>query len=231
MTETKIKPFHERLLAARKQVGPLLRKDDQAPREAGGYAYHSVAKTLDVVRSALDEHGILMFPRIRDVVIESARDVNKRGAVERSYLLLVAEVELRCAHEPELFEMISAAGMETTDREVGGGIAWAYAVKQALLKHFVIGEGGDDPEALGAKEGPPQGGQDHPPPPTQAEQKPGPDDPLDKEGREWITGYANHYQVSLVDEMKKHNIESLEKMTRGQARALMQNWKMAAEGP
>jgi len=142
--------FTEKMVKLRQACAPHLTKDAKAPSVVGGYQFHSSAQVLDVVRKGLDDLKLTM------AVDQSAEvvpvDVVKKGQHSvQGHILVAVTVTLG---DGESNVASDGVGISAIDRDTAAGVAFSYAVKNALLKLLVIGEGGEDPEMHVEEEAP-----------------------------------------------------------------------------
>jgi len=135
--------LHQKLLAIRKTV-PYLQKDNEGFK----FKYVSSSQTLGALRTAMDEQGVLLIPRI--IKYETRDHTTKSGGHE--YFTII-EIEFTWVNVDDPAEMIVCPwlGHGLDDGEKGAGKAMTYAEKYFMLKFFNIATDKDDPDSFQRK--------------------------------------------------------------------------------
>lgn len=137
--------IYEKLLAVRKAV-PYLQKVNQGAQ----YKYVGSSDVLGAVRKEMDEHGLMVIPRVLKANVTTNENENARGGkVVRYFTEVWLEYTVVNAEKPD--EMITipwyAQGMDT-EGEKGVGKALTYGEKYLFLKLLNIATDTDDPDAF-----------------------------------------------------------------------------------
>lgn len=130
----------QKLVAIRRAV-PALQKDG-ASNYGEKYRYVSSNQVLGPIRAAMDEHGVLLVPRVDNVEFVSKHvsgDKQHFTAVWMTFTFVDADNPADTVSFPWY-----AQGLDTGEK--GPGKAYTYAEKFAILKFFQIATDGDDPD-------------------------------------------------------------------------------------
>jgi len=159
MTSAKLN-INQKLIEVRKAV-QFLKKDSQGE----GFKYVSSSKAIIAVRQKLDEHGVLLVPRIKKTAISP----HVTGSGKHWYFTeLDMEYTWVNAEKPDDTIVATWYGQGIDSGEKGVGKALTYAEKYFILKSFNIPTDKDDPDGLPPPERDGSGGQG----PTKPQAKP-----------------------------------------------------------
>lgn len=145
------KSIYKKLLEIRKAV-PYIQKLKQGYQ----YSYVSSSDVLGAVRRKMDEVGILLFPKIKEVKTKvfstEYRDDKGNTRIQNTYFTeLFIDFEWVCVDTGESLTVPFYAQGIDTGGEKGVGKALTYAEKYFLLKQFNIPTDEDDPDLFQQK--------------------------------------------------------------------------------
>lgn len=153
MAESKLNIF-QKLIEVRKSV-PGLSKDKK--NNFYKFSYVSSSQTLAAVRTAMDEHQLLLIPEITN---HETRDHTTQKGGHQFFTILWMKYTWINAENPQEKIECSWLGHGIDETEKGPGKGVTYSEKYFLLKFFNIPTDKDDPDADGKPNGnkkPPQG--------------------------------------------------------------------------
>lgn len=145
--------IYQKLIEVRKSV-PYLKKESTAKQ----YKYTGSSQVVGAIREAIDEHNLLLIPRIIDknVMTETVDERDKSGNVIKKRTTYFTELTIEYtwvnADNPDETIVVPfyAQGVDIAG-EKGVGKALTYAEKYFLLKQFNIATDNDDPDAFQQK--------------------------------------------------------------------------------
>lgn len=145
--------IYQKLIEVRKAV-PYLKKANEAKQ----YSYTGSSQVVGAIREAIDEHHLLLIPKIIDknVMTETVDERDKNGNVFKKKTTYFTELTIEYtwvnADNPDETIVIPfyAQGVDIGG-EKGVGKALTYAEKYFLLKQFNIATDNDDPDAFQQK--------------------------------------------------------------------------------
>ena len=146
------KSIYKKLLEIRKAI-PYIQKLKQGYQ----YSYVSSSDVLGAVRKKMDEVGLLLFPKIKEVKREvysvESRDGKGNTRVQNTYFTeIFIDFEWVCVDTGESLTVPFYAQGIDTGGEKGVGKALTYAEKYFLLKQFNIPTDEDDPDLFQQKQ-------------------------------------------------------------------------------
>ena len=132
--------IYQKLVEVRKSV-PYLQKDRKGDR----FNYVTSSKALGAVREAMDEHGLLLVPRLKNM--EVVEHMTQMGYVQHFTLINMEYIWVN-AENPEETIVCTWAAQGIDDAEKGIGKAFTYSEKYFLLKFFNVPTDKDDPDSF-----------------------------------------------------------------------------------
>lgn len=139
MTSTKLN-LYQKLVEVRKNVSYL--KKDAVGKQ---YQYVSASQVIGSVKDKLNEHGLLLIPRI--VGKEVTTQLNGKGTITYFTELNMEYTWIDTESGEELVVPFYSQGVDLAG-EKGVGKALTYGEKNFLLKSFNIATDKDDPDAF-----------------------------------------------------------------------------------
>lgn len=137
--------IYQKLVEVRKSC-QYLKKDNQGYQ----FQYVSSSQTLGTLRSAMDEHGLLLVPSVNSFDIREHK--TRKGDVE-NYTILDMTFTWINAEKPDEQVVCNWTGQGLDNGEKGVGKALTYAEKYFLLKFFNIATDRDDPDSFQQRNG------------------------------------------------------------------------------
>ena len=135
--------IYQKLIAVRKSV-PYLEKANVGYQ----FKYVSSSQTLGALRKAMDEEGLLLVPKITDIVVKDHTTAKDK---HEYFTALTMEFTWINADKPEETIVCPWYGQGLDDGEKGVGKALTYAEKFFMLKFFNIATDKDDPDSFQKK--------------------------------------------------------------------------------
>lgn len=136
--------IYRKLIEVRKTV-PYLKKDNEGYQ----FSYVSSSQTLGSLREAMDKHGLLLVPRVKEKT--TSERTTQKGNKEILTELVMTFTWVN-ADNPEEKVRCSWYGQGLDTGEKGVGKALTYAEKYFLLKFFNIATDKDDPDRFQEKD-------------------------------------------------------------------------------
>ena len=136
--------IYQKLVEVRKSV-PYIEKDSKGYQ----FKYTSSSQVLTKLRTAMDEHGLLLIPRVLEYNLHMKDDTRKEYMTELS-----VEFTWVNADNPEEKIVCPWYGQGLDTGEKGVGKALTYSEKYFLLKFFNIATDSSDPDAFQNKDEP-----------------------------------------------------------------------------
>ena len=143
-TETS-KNLYQRMSAVMQDV-KRLQKDKQVG--SGNYAYKAMSeeKVATTLRTAMIEHGLVIFPVEQQ---HSLMDYTRSGRGGEATMVSMSTVDVKYKivniDKPDEFEIIASSGTGVDPQDKGVGKAMTYSMKYALMRAFLIPTG-EDPD-------------------------------------------------------------------------------------
>lgn len=135
--------IHEKLLAIQTQVDSLVR---DGKNTSDKYDFASDENVLDKFRPLMDEHKLLLIPRVTNAAVHEG--VTRSGAARFLTELTLEMVWYDVESKEQLVVPWYAQGVDLAG-EKGVGKALTYAEKYFLLKFFHVATKKDDPDSDG----------------------------------------------------------------------------------
>ena len=135
--------IYQKLIEVRKSC-EYLKKDNKGYQ----FSFVSSSQTLGTLRAAMDEHGLLLVPRVVDH--ETRDHETKKGEHEYFTIATMSFTWINAANPEEQIECLWF-GQGLDSGEKGVGKAMTYAEKYFLLKFFNIATDKDDPDSFQKK--------------------------------------------------------------------------------
>jgi hypothetical protein len=138
------KNLYQRISAVMQDV-KRLRKDKAVG--SGSYAYQAMSeeKVATTLRTAMIEHGLVIFPVEQQHTMVDYRRPGKNGDGVISISTVDVKYKLVNIDNPSEFEIIASAGTGVDPQDKGVGKAMTYSMKYALMRAFLIPTG-EDPD-------------------------------------------------------------------------------------
>ena len=141
------KNLYQRMSAVMQDV-KRLQKDKQVG--SGSYAYKAISeeKVATTLRTAMIEHGLVIFPVEQEHSMVDHHRADRNGVATVVSLSTVnVKYKLVNIDNPAEFEIIASSGTGVDPQDKGVGKAMTYALKYALMRAFLIPTG-DDPDNI-----------------------------------------------------------------------------------
>lgn len=132
--------IYQKLIEVRKSV-PYLQKDNTGHQ----FKYVSSSQTLGSLKKAMDEHGIMLIPNVKQ---ERVLDHTTSKGAHWYFTVLDMDFTWVNADNPEERVVCGWTGQGLDDGEKGVGKALTYAEKYFMLKFFNIPTDKDDPDSF-----------------------------------------------------------------------------------
>ena len=114
---------------------------------SGSYAYQAMSeeKVATTLRTAMIEHGLVIFPVEQYHTMVDYRRSGKNGDTVISISTVDVKYKLVNIDNPSEFEIIASSGTGVDPQDKGVGKAMTYSMKYALMRAFLIPTG-EDPD-------------------------------------------------------------------------------------
>ena len=137
--------LYQRISAVMQDV-KRLQKDKQVG--SGSYAYKAMSeeKVITTLRTAMIEHGLVIFPvEQAHTLVDYTRHGRNGEATTVSISTVDVKYKLVNIDNPAEFEILASSGTGVDPQDKGVGKAMTYSMKYALMRAFLIPTG-EDPD-------------------------------------------------------------------------------------